>query len=368
MTINDEQFCDAYVSHQYDFLTKLGYDLVKTINNSSQHDVVNVQFLPHDDIIQNKKLYQVWTKEQLLQYSKEHKQCSFFEAFYFSDDSKNDYIFSCCIEFFCKNPAYRDRLIEHNARFLYQHEELVNQLINSNCDVLQVLLDISTDHFYIHLDSGINLTKLSESLKQHHFSQEQLHQFWIDFLTMRSNQINHLSSVHNVTNFLKNEYNQEQLEPFFDFIPFLKSQFYDVPLDIYEFTDTYTVSFVVNLYKIQKALCIEQWQLDTYKFTIKLLVEECSNHFKCSQCTIYPHLNNNDLLNIYFTHSDEKLSEAMLKHSINGFLNELRKNPKMEVTPENIRRFLLYQQMESDVNTKNNQNNQSLSHCVRKKI
>jgi hypothetical protein len=173
----------------------------------------------------------------------------------------------------------------------------------------------------------VDLPEFDKQLQDLGLKDDALHQFYVDFLKPRKNQIKVPSTGAKVKSFLKSKYDEDKLEPFFPFFPFLQADFQEVALDIFDNQhELSTVSFV-KLKTIVQKYGIKNWKTEDYKTHISNLCVGIKEYYKLNKA-----LNTEDatskILKIEFLHSNPNFTLDLLNDLVSQYFVSLKSNPQ----------------------------------------
>lgn len=173
----------------------------------------------------------------------------------------------------------------------------------------------------------IELHEFDKQLENLGLKDNALHRFYVDFFKPRKNQIKVPSTGVKVKSFLKAKYEEDKLEAFFPFFPFLQADYKEVDLDIFNNQHEFNTTTFVKLKAVVQKYGIKNWKTDDYKTHLSNLSNGIKEYYKLQSFK-----NEEDsfskVLKIEFLHSNSQFNISLLNNLISEYFVSLKSNPQ----------------------------------------
>lgn len=233
------------------------------------------------------------------------------------------------LDFLCE--YYKNSSEVEKKELLKNYSDLAGENFNNTyqyfCDnftddvqqKIKIIKNIPITQFHA---KSIRYEELNEYLKSNNLNDYEIHQFFIDLLKNRKNQLNDPLTSDLVKKFLKSQYKIEKLESFFSFFPMLKTDYEDLNINIFKNSHTYTTCTIVDVKNVIKKFAISSWKINDYKIHFSNLAQAVKERY----CTVQHLIEVNDKkeIKIEFLHNHVELNLEHLNKIVLAYLQELK--------------------------------------------
>lgn len=171
----------------------------------------------------------------------------------------------------------------------------------------------------------VDLPELDKQLQNLGLKENTLHKFYVEFLKPRKNQIKVPSTGEKIKTFLKSKYDENKLEVFFPFFPFLQADYQEVSLDIFDNNHEICTTTFIKLKSVVQKYGIKNWKTDDYKTHLSNLCVGLEKYYKLEKFNITENLSSK-VLKIEFFHSNFNFTLPLLNNLVNEYFLALKSN------------------------------------------
>ncbi len=250
--------------------------------------------------------------------------------------------------FFSINPKQRKKLLEIKYRILNSFDfntYYIDFIENSGYKNIKEFNTYFKESFSISFWKAdkIPLEKIQESLIKI-FSHSDTLLFWHVFFKSRKNQIKNVNFSHYASKFLIKEFGEEptQVSSFFSIFPYLKSQYIDIPPDIFDEELNHSIILPINLKKMIDTFCIPGFTKEKYGTHLIYLSKALSSYYELEFYEF--NYKNKQLGNIHlsFYHNNSNFEINLVKNKIIEYFSYLKTNYDKINNEEHVLKWLEY--------------------------
>jgi hypothetical protein len=250
--------------------------------------------------------------------------------------------------FFSITPKQRKKLLEIKYRILNSFDfntyyiDFIEKSGYQNIKEFNIYFKDSFSISFWKADK-IPLEKIQKSLIKI-FSHSDTFLFWHVFFKSRKNQIKNVNFSPYLSKFLIEEFGSEpnKINSFFTIIPHLKSQYIDIPPNIFDEEFQYSLTLPINLKKMIEVFCIPGFTKEKYGTHTLYLIKALSRYYELEFYEL--NYKNKQLGNIHvsFYHNNSQFEINIVKNTIIEYFSHLKTNYDKINNEEQILKWLEY--------------------------
>ena len=210
----------------------------------------------------------------------------------------------------------------------------------------------------------ISLEKIQTYLRDNDFTKEEIDKFLLSYLKARKNQLKDARTAEYAKEFLINKYNDEQLQPYCDFFPFLKSLFELPPVDFIRNQENLSTVIIVECKKMKDSFLLSGWNVDNYQTSLKPIIKALCTKYNLSKGYSTEFDKSQIIEQIIFLHDNPEFTKKVFEEDVTKFFTYMHQNvdtnTKKTITSDDVLYYFntwlvnenLYNKLSTDIPNK----------------
>ena len=245
--------------------------------------------------------------------------------------------------FFKAYPENQKELLKNYNRYAgVPLKEVFTELLDSTDNKKSLLMLIASFPLALLSATAVNLEELDSYLIQRGFTEAENDKFWLGFMKVRKAHLKDRYAGPAVRDFLLNKYdsNEEKLEPYFSFFPFLENEFRETAIDIFENNLAFSTTSLISYRKMMTSFCIDKFSESDYEKKLKEFSFAFGRHYALEDTEVTSENASKGIMRVSFLHNSESFNQTVFEKKVVNFFKYLQTDPAFKISRESVSSWL----------------------------
>lgn len=335
---SDKNFKNTIRNEAYDFLKAKGfnfYDHTRTVSQMTIHTPITTlgKYQDLTKSITDGYFDSIYSAEKLLNsYGFTYNDLMpSFKLISIEEQTKlkEDFFVHC----YSKYPEHQKSLLGHYLYFKVQPETevkiddfffyTIDLIAKTKKEKAQTIAKFPVGVIEVNT---IALDKIEHYLKDSGFTKDEFDKYMLSFIKARKNQLKYPQKAEYVKDYLIGKYTDEQLQPYCEFFPLLKSLFELPPADFIQNKETLSTVIIVESKKMKDSFELSGWMADDYQASLKHIVKALVEKYNLSKGYCNEYDKSQKIEQLIFLHDNPEFNKEIFETDVKKYFTYMKQH------------------------------------------